>query len=139
MKDITRIQQETTSIQQLKLQHELALQRQEGKQVEKQEGKQEETFGKIFKQSLQNAQELQISKHAVLRMNERGINYADSLKQDVEKAVEKARTKGAKDVVIIGRDSAFIVNVQNNTLITTMSAHEMREHIFTNIDSAVLI
>ena len=131
MSEVTRIQQETLSIQQLKLRHELSLQHKDGKQ--------EETFGQIFNKTLQNERELQISRHAGIRMNERGIDYSDTLKRDVENAVEKARSKGAKDVVIIGRDNAFIVNVQNNTLITTMSALEMREHIFTNIDSAVLI
>jgi len=42
-------------------------------------------------------------------------------------------------VVIISGKGAFIVNITNNTVVTTMSENEMKENIFTNIDSAVLL
>ena len=41
--------------------------------------------------------------------------------------------------MIISSQAAFIVNVTNNTVITSMSGAEMRDNIFTNIDSAVLV
>lgn len=63
----------------------------------------------------------------------------DGLMQDLSNAVEKARAKGARDVVIIGEKGAFIVNVPNNVVITTMAGAEMKDNIFTNIDSAVLM
>ena len=34
--------------------------------------------------------------------------------------------------------SAFVVSVKNKTVITAVDAQSMREHVFTNIDSAVL-
>ena len=43
------------------------------------------------------------------------------------------------NVVIIGKDGAFIVNVPHNLIVTTMNGNEMKENIFTNIDSAVLL
>ena len=79
------------------------------------------------------------SKHAVQRVQERGIQMTDSLLGDLNQAVQKAREKGARDVVVIGQSGAFIVNVPNNVVVTTMSGTEMRENIFTNIDSAVLM
>ncbi len=42
-------------------------------------------------------------------------------------------------MAVISDESVFIVNVPNNTVITTMNGLEMKENIFTNIDSAVLI
>ena len=63
----------------------------------------------------------------------------DALLSDLNQAVQKAQAKGAKDVVVIGKSGAFIVNVPNNVVITTMSGAEMKDNIFTNIDSAVLI
>ena len=57
----------------------------------------------------------------------------------MNQAVEKAKAKGARDVVIIGKDGAFIVNVPHNLIVTTMNGNEMKENIFTNIDSAVLL
>ncbi len=82
---------------------------------------------------------LQFSKHATKRVEERGVVLTQDLLQDLSNAVDRAREKGAKDVVIIGPQSAFVVNVPNNTVITTMNAREMRENIFTNIDSTVIL
>ena len=82
---------------------------------------------------------LNFSKHAAKRMNERGIAVDTQLMNDLEQAVEDARKKGAKDVAIIGSRGVFIVNVPNNMVVTTMSQNDMRERVFTNIDSAVLM
>ena len=82
---------------------------------------------------------LNFSKHAAKRMNERGIAVDAHLMNDLEHAVENAKKKGAKDVAIIGPQGVFIVNVPNNTVVTTMSQQDMREKVFTNIDSAVLM
>ena len=87
----------------------------------------------------QRATGLNFSKHAAKRMNERGIPVDNQLMSDLENAVEGARKKGARDVAVIGRQGVFIVNVPNNTVVTTMSQSDMRERVFTNIDSAVLM
>ena len=73
------------------------------------------------------------------RMNERGIAVDNQLMSDLEHAVEGARKKGARDVAVIGAQGVFIVNVPNNTVVTTMAQSDMRERVFTNIDSAVLM
>ncbi len=94
-----------------------------------------------FAQLLQEKAEagLNFSKHAAKRMNERGIPIDNQLMSELEHAVEGARRKGARDVAIIGAQGVFIVNVPNNTVVTTMSQNDMKERIFTNIDSAVLM
>ena len=51
----------------------------------------------------------------------------------------RSRKKGARDAAIIGKQGVFIVNVPNNTVVTTMSQNDMKERVFTNIDSAVLM
>ena len=79
------------------------------------------------------------SKHAAQRVQERGVQVTDSLLGDLNQAVQKARDKGARDVVVIGQSGAFIVNIPNNVVVTTMSGTEMKDNIFTNIDSAVLM
>ena len=82
---------------------------------------------------------LNFSKHAAKRMNERGIAFDSQLMSDLEHAVDGARKKGARDVAVIGAQGVFIVNVPNNTVVTTMSQSDMKERVFTNIDSAVLM
>lgn len=96
-------------------------------------------FAELLQKEVNRPQSVQFSKHAALRVQQRGIEMTDSLLSDLNRAVKKAQEKGAKDVAIIGENGAFIVNVPNNVVITTMSGAEMKDNIFTNIDSAVLI
>jgi hypothetical protein len=35
-------------------------------------------------------------------------------------------------------NTAFVANVPSNTVITAVGSEHMREHVFTNIDSAVI-
>lgn len=97
------------------------------------------SFNDVLQSRMGKAEGLQFSRHASERVDQRGIEISDSFLNELQSAVEKARTKGAKDVVIISQKGAFIVNVPNNTVVTTISENEMKDNIFTNIDSAVLL
>ncbi|MCI8513189.1 MAG: flagellar operon protein [Lachnospiraceae bacterium] len=99
----------------------------------------ESAFGEMLKTKSLESQGLNFSKHAAKRMDERGIAMSDQLLGSLEQAVEGARQKGARDVAVIGRQGVFIVNVPNNVVVTTMSADDMKDRIFTNIDSAVIL
>lgn len=96
-------------------------------------------FAELLQKESDKAQSVQFSKHAAQRVQQRGIEVTDTLMQNLNQAVRKAQEKGAKDVVVIGESGAFIVNVPNNIVVTTMSGAEMKDNIFTNIDSAVLM
>lgn len=122
-----------TSAGALKLQHAQA-----GLQTKAKEESQVQ-FGDLLRKEADKPQSVQFSKHAALRVQERGIEMTDTLLGNLNRAVQKAQAKGAKDVVVIGESGAFIVNVPNNVVITTMSGAEMKDNIFTNIDSAVLM
>lgn len=94
-------------------------------------------FAAMLRQKAQGS--LSYSKHAAMRMKERGITVDNSLEQELTLAVEGARKKGAKDVAVIGSRDVFIVNVPNNVVVTIVSREDMKDKIFTNIDSAVLL
>ena len=94
-------------------------------------------FGELLQEKAKAG--LNFSKHATKRLSERGIAMDNQLMSELEQAVEDARKKGARDVAIIGKQGVFIVNVPNNTVVTTMSQNDMKERVFTNIDSAVLM
>lgn len=100
-------------------------------------GAKEKEFGTVLREK--SATSLSFSKHAVKRLDERGITVDRSLISDLEHAVEGARKKGAKDVAVIGPKGIFIVNVPNHVVVTTMAQEETKEKVLTNIDSAVLI
>ncbi len=96
-------------------------------------------FDTMLRQEIEKNDQLQFSKHSRERIEQRGISLTEQLMMDMNAAVGKARLKGARDVVMISQDAAFIVNVPNNVVVTAMSGEEMKENIFTNIDSAVLL
>ncbi|MCI9353404.1 MAG: flagellar biosynthesis protein [Firmicutes bacterium] len=96
-------------------------------------------FEQLLQETIQQKQEVQFSKHAKERIDQRGIEVTTTLMNDLNNAVEKAKQKGAKDVVIIGPKEVFIVNIPNNIVVTTLSGAEMKNNIFTKIDSAVIL
>lgn len=82
--------------------------------------------------------ELKFSQHAKQRLESRNINL-DGEMEKIENAVQKAREKGSKDSLILMKDLALLVSVKNNTVITALDGDSIKENVFTNIDSAVII
>ena len=95
-------------------------------------------FGALLQGELQK-QQVNFSKHAISRAEERGIELTPSLMEKLAGSVEKAQEKGAKNILAFDATQAFIINVPYGRVITTMSGEEMKENIFTNIDGAVLL
>lgn len=96
-------------------------------------------FGQLLQQSIDKNQQLTFSKHALQRMDLRQIAVSPQLVSQISNAVEKAKSKGIKDALILNGQTAFIVNIPSSTVVTTMSGQEMTNNIFTNIDGAVII
>lgn len=116
-----------------------ALQLQRAMTQNQKKAEQTARFGSMLQKEISRQSDVQFSKHAAQRVQQRGIEMTENLLKDLNHAVQKAKAKGARDVVVIGAKGAFIVNVPNNIVVTTMSETEMKENIFTNIDSAVLM
>jgi flagellar operon protein len=85
------------------------------------------------------SQALKFSSHAIERMRSRGINFGPDEMKCIENAVNKAAAKGSKDTLVLANDSALIVSVKNKTVVTVMDKSAMKENVFTNIDSTVVI
>ncbi len=126
MKKISQL----TNAQALQLQHDAAI------QDHQESGDQ---FASMMQERIRQTEGVQFSKHAENRIRQRGIDVSGDVMVQLNQAVEKAREKGARDTVVIGSEGAFIVNVPNNIVVTTISEQEMKNNIFTNIDSAVLM
>ncbi len=82
---------------------------------------------------------LKFSNHAIERMQTRGISYNPERLQKLDEAIKKAAAKGSKDTLVLMDDSALIVSVKNNTVVTVMDKNSLKENVFTNIDSTVVI
>jgi flagellar operon protein len=93
------------------------------------------SFAEVLKQRTQG---VQFSGHALERVQRRGIDTSPQTLARLDGAVERAAAKGARESVVLLDGTAFVVSVRNKTVITAVDAQSMREHVFTNIDSAVI-
>lgn len=82
---------------------------------------------------------LNFSGHAVDRMVSRGIRLQSTDIKKLEDAVDKAQQKGSRETLVLMGDNAFIVNIKNRTVVTAMDRTMMKENVFTNIDSTVVL
>lgn len=82
---------------------------------------------------------LKFSNHAAKRLEQRGIELRSDQLAKISSAVDQAAEKGSKESLILMKDMALIVNVQNRTVVTAMDDRTMKNNVFTQIDSAVII
>ncbi|WP_354699795.1 hypothetical protein DSM112329_00052 [Paraconexibacter sp. AEG42_29] len=78
------------------------------------------------------------SGHAAQRLERRGIAVDGPTLQRLDDGVRRAAGKGARDAVVLVDQTAFVVSVTNRTVITAVDQQHMKDHVFTNIDSAVI-
>lgn len=91
-----------------------------------------------FQQIIEPAS-VSFSKHASERLNSRNIHLTDTQMQRLNQGIEQARDKNINESLVMLDNLAFIVNVKNNTVITALNQGEETNHVFTNIDGAVII
>ena len=97
------------------------------------------SFDRVLRQVARESPPLKLSAHAEMRLKQRGIVLSPEELGKLSEAVERVREKGAKESLLLMREMAFLVNVRNRTVITALDRESMRERVFTNIDSAVII
>lgn len=85
------------------------------------------------------AKELKFSKHAGARLESREIEMTSEQLDRLKAGAQKAGEKGISESLVLVDNMAFIVNVDNNTVVTAMDSAKAQEKVFTNIDGAVII
>jgi len=94
--------------------------------------------GAPFEAALENA-EIHLSKHAQKRLEAREIELSSMDRAKLSNAFSSLEKKGARDSLVLMGDLAFIVNVPSKTVVTALSREQMKDQVFTNIDSTVLV
>jgi flagellar operon protein len=92
-------------------------------------------FGDVL---AEKAAQVQFSGHAIQRVRRRGIEVDAGTLQRLQSGVDRAARKGARESVVFVDSTAFVVSVRNRTVITAVDRDHMKDHVFTNIDSAVI-
>jgi flagellar operon protein len=94
-------------------------------------------FKEILNETIKANKEVNISNHALQRMNERGVRLNSKDIENLNTAINKLEEKGAKESLILYKDLAFIASIANRTIITSMNNSEVS--IVTNIDSTIIV
>ncbi len=89
--------------------------------------------------SAKNIDPVKFSNHALERMVHRGIKFSPQELGRLNDAVQRAQSKGSKNSLILMNDNALIVSVKNNTVVTVVDKNSLKENVFTNIDSTIVM
>lgn len=84
-------------------------------------------------------QDVQVSSHAMKRLQERNIELDGNEFMKLKEAVSKLKAKGGHDALVITNKAAYVVDVDKNTVVTAVDKNNMNENVFTKIDSTIFM
>ena len=103
-------------------------------------------FNKLFKEQIgdisgkQNGEQgIRLSTHASRRLQERNLEMDSKEFFKLKGAIDKLKSKGGKDSLVITGNAAYIIDVDKNTIVTAIDKESMGENVFTKIDSTLII
>lgn len=82
---------------------------------------------------------LNFSQHAETRIRSRQIPWDAAMEKRIGEGIDAANAKGSREALILADNLAVIANVKSRTVITAIDRAQLKERIFTNIDSTVLV
>jgi flagellar operon protein len=98
-----------------------------------------DSFKSILTEMLRKNSEVNFSKHAVKRAIDHNIELTDENLSCLNEGVKMASEKNLEEPLILVGNTAFLVNIPNNTVITAVDSSDMKGNVFTNIDGTVII
>lgn len=103
----------------------------------------QDTFANALQQArgkeLDLVRPVKVSAHAEKRIAQRDISLTRPERRALGQAMHRLEEKGSNDALLLRSDAAFVVNVPNRTVVTAINQTELKERIFTQIDSAMLV
>ena len=98
-----------------------------------------QSFAHVLEGSVAQQKTLRLSTHAQQRLLTRKVQLSPESLNRIERGVQKAGQKGAKESLVLMDDLALVVNIRNKVVITAVDRVHAKENVFTNIDSAVIV
>jgi flagellar operon protein len=81
---------------------------------------------------------LQISEHAMKRVEQRQIPLAGEQLDRLSKALDTLSQRGSRQSLVMLDQYAYVVNVPSHTVVTAVDSDQTRDRVFTQIDSVVI-
>lgn len=83
--------------------------------------------------------DVNVSSHAMKRLQERNIELDGNEYMKLKEAVSKLRAKGGHDSLVVTNKAAYVIDVDKNTVVTAVDKNNMNENVFTKIDSTIFM
>lgn len=96
------------------------------------------SFGEVLGDALKKDLKVEFSAHATKRIQSRGITMRPEDYERLNRAFEALSARNAKESLVMVDEKAFLLSVRNRTVITVMDKNEMKNNVFSNIDSAMI-
>lgn len=112
---------------------------QQSSQLKTKDAKKQVSFSEVLTARLNEKSKVDFSKHARDRLLARGIEVSEKDLSQLEDGLAKAAEKGSRESLIMVNQVAYVVSVENKTVITAIDDQNLKENVFTNIDSAVFM
>lgn len=100
-------------------------------------GQQDIRLPQVGKQNV--GQDVNVSTHAMKRLQERNIELDGNEYMKLKEAVSKLKAKGGHDSLVITNKAAYVIDVDKNTVVTAVDKNNMNENVFTKIDSTIFM
>ncbi len=81
---------------------------------------------------------LSFSQHARQRLEQRQLNLSPQELKRLETAVQNLSNKGGKLSLVLLEQMAMLISVTNRQVITLVGQEQLKQNVFTNIDSAAI-
>lgn len=96
------------------------------------------SFETVLRTQVGYGPSLRFSAHAQQRIQGGGMSLDGESLARLERAVNAAGQKGARDALVLMDDLALLVSINNRTVITAVDQARQKTGVFTNIDSVVM-
>lgn len=96
-------------------------------------------FADALGSALRASGAVRLSAHAEQRLEDRGIELGPEHFARIERALENAGRKGARESVLILDEAALVASVTNRTIVTVVEPSAEADTVFTNVDSVVVV
>lgn len=96
-------------------------------------------FKSILDEQVSQNGSVKFSNHAMQRIKQRQIPFTQADFGRLNKAVDIAAEKGAKESLVLMDNRGLVVSIPNRTVITAVDHTQLKNNVFTNIDSTVVV
>lgn len=96
------------------------------------------SFAEILDENQRNM-EVKLSAHAQERLKQQNITISQQDMNRITEATNELQKKGSRESLMILRDLALVVSINNRTIVTAVDKSRQKDRIFTNIDSTVIL